>query len=119
MRRIMHGVINGKDLDAADELFSEKHRLHPETPEVGPGSEGMKEAFAGLHAQFPDVRVTIESIVAEDDMVAVRLTYSGTDAASGERTAWPEMIFTRFDAGKAVESWEIIDTGRSPDRPPW
>jgi hypothetical protein len=67
----------------------------------------MKRAFAGLHEQFPDVRVTIESMVAEGDMVAVRLTYSGTDAATGQRVSWPE----------AVESWEIIDTGRGPDRP--
>ena len=119
MRRIMEHVINEKKLDAADELFSEEHELHPETPGIGRGGEGMKRAFAGLHEQFPDVRVTIESMVADGDMVAVRLTYSGTDAATGERATWPEMVFTRFSAGKAVESWEIIDTGRSPDSPPW
>jgi predicted SnoaL-like aldol condensation-catalyzing enzyme len=119
MRRIIEQVINEKNLDAAYDLYSDEHELHPETPGVGPGGEGMKEAFAGLHEQFPDVRVVIESMVAEEDMVAVRLTYSGTDAATGERVMWPEMIFTRFSAGKAVESWEIIDTGRGPDSPPW
>jgi predicted SnoaL-like aldol condensation-catalyzing enzyme len=119
MRRIMEQVINAKDLDAADELFSPEHELHPETPGIGRGSEGMKEAFRGLHEQFPDARVTIESMIAEEDMVAVRLTYSGTDATTGERATWPEMIFTRFAEGKAMESWEIIDTGRGPDSPPW
>jgi predicted SnoaL-like aldol condensation-catalyzing enzyme len=119
MRRIIEQVINEKNLDAAYELFAEEHELHPETPGIGRGGEGMKRAFAGLHEQFPDVRVAIESMVAEDDMVAVRLTYSGTDAASGERATWPEMVFTRFAEGKAVESWEIIDAGRSPDSPPW
>jgi predicted ester cyclase len=103
----------------ADEVFSEDHQLHPEAPGVGRGGEGMKRAFAGLHEQFPDVRVTIESMVAEGDMVAVRLTYRGTDAATGKPATWPEVVFTRFSAGKAVESWEIIDSGRSPDRPPW
>jgi predicted ester cyclase len=115
----MEQVINEKNLDAAADVFSVDHQLHPEASGVGRGAEGMKQAFAGLHEQFPDVRVTIESMVAERDMVAVRLTYSGTDAASGERATWPEMIFTRFAAGKAVESWEIIDTGRGPDSPPW
>jgi predicted SnoaL-like aldol condensation-catalyzing enzyme len=119
MRRIMEDVINEQTLDVADELLSQEHRLHPEAPGIGRGGKGMKQAFAGLHEQFPDVRVTIESIVAEGDMVAVRLTYSGTDAATGERATWPEMVFTRFSAGKAVESWEITDTGRSPDSPPW
>ena len=118
MRRIMEHVINQKNLDAANELFADEHELHPETPGIGRGGEGMKRAFAGLHEQFPDVRVTIESMVAEEDMVAVRLTYSGTDAATGERATWPEMVFTRFSAGKAVESWEIIDTGRGHRRAP-
>ena len=117
MRRIMEHVISEKNLDAVSELFSDDHELHPETPGIGRGGEGMKRAFAGLHEQFPDVRVTIESMVAEEDMVAVRLTYSGTDAATGERAMWPEMIFTRFSSGRAVASWEIIDTGRAPDSP--
>ena len=119
MRRIMEEVINAKHLDAAFELFSEEHELHPETPDIGRGGEGMKRAFAGLHEQFPDVRVMIESMVANEDMVAVRLTFSGTDTTTGERATWPEMVFTRFSAGRAVESWEIIDTGRGPDSPPW
>jgi predicted SnoaL-like aldol condensation-catalyzing enzyme len=119
MRRIIEHVINEKNLDAADELFSEEHELHPETPGIGRGGDGMKRAFAGLHEQFQDIRATIESMVAEEDMVAVRLTYSGTDAATGKRAMWPEMVFTRFSEGKAVESWEIIDTGRGPDSPPW
>ena len=61
----MEEVINQKNLDAANELFADEHELHPETPGIGRGGEGMKRAFAGLHEQFPDVRVTIESMVAE------------------------------------------------------
>ena len=118
MRRIMDEVINGKHLDAADDLYADEHVLYP-AGEVGRGSAGMKEAFAGLFEQFPDVRVTIESMVAEGDTVAVRLTYTGTDASTGERATWPEVVFTRFAGGKAVESWEILDTGRAPDAPPW
>lgn len=118
MRRIMDEVINGKNLDAADDLYADEHVLYP-AGEVGPGSAGMKEAFAGLHEAFPDVHVTIESMVAEGDTVAVRLTYTGTDAATGERATWPEVVFTRFAGGKAVESWEILDTGRASDAPPW
>jgi predicted SnoaL-like aldol condensation-catalyzing enzyme len=107
MRRIIEEVINDKNLDAAYELFSERHELHPETPGIGRGPEGMKQAFAGLHQQFPDVQVTIDSMAAEADIVAVRLTFSGTDSATGEPVTWPEMVFTRFAGGKAAESWEI------------
>jgi predicted SnoaL-like aldol condensation-catalyzing enzyme len=119
MRRIIEQVINEKDLDAADELFSDAHELHPESPDVGRGPGGMQAAFAGLHAQYPDVRVTIESMIAEGDLVAIRLTYRGTDVATGALAVWPEVVFTRFSDGKAVESWEILDTGRALDSPPW
>ncbi len=59
-RRIIDEVINRKDLDLADELFSEEHKLHPESTGVTRGPEGMKRAFAGLHEEFPDIRVEIE-----------------------------------------------------------
>ncbi len=118
-RRIIEEVINRKDLDLADELFSEEHKLYPESSGVGCGPEGMKRAFAGLHEEFPDIHVEIEDILAEGDTVAVRLTFSGTHAPSGQKAAWPEMVFARFSAGKAVESWQVTDTGRSWDSPPW
>ena len=118
LRRIVDEVIGRKNLDLADDLYSEEHQLHPEASGVGRGPEGMKQAFAGLHEEFPDVRVDIESIVAEGDMVAVRLIFSGTHAPTGERATWPEMVFTRFSGGKAVESWEVTDTGRSWKSPP-
>jgi predicted SnoaL-like aldol condensation-catalyzing enzyme len=84
-RRIIDEVINRKDLDLADELFSEEHELHPDVPGITRGPEGMKHAFAGLHQDFPDIRVEIESMVAEGDMIATRLTFSGTHAPTGKR----------------------------------
>ena len=119
LRRIVDAVINGRDLDAADELFAADHVLHPASTGVGPGPEGMKQAFAGLHAEFPDVHVEIESIVAEGDLVAVRLTFRGTHAPTGESAVWPETVFTRVADGRAAESWELIDTGRGWDSAPW
>jgi predicted ester cyclase len=118
-RRIIEEVINRKDLDLADELFAEEHELHPEAAGVARGPEGMKRAFARLHEEFPDIRVESEDMVAEGDVVAARLTFGGTHAPSGELATWPEMIFARFSGGKAVESWEMTDTGRSWDSPPW
>jgi predicted ester cyclase len=65
------------------------------------------------------MRVEIEAKVAEGDVVAVRLTFSGTHAPTGQRATWPEMVFTRFCEGKAMESWEVTDTGRSWASPAW
>ena len=49
----------------------------------------MNNAFAGLFEEFPDIRVEVHAMVAEGDMVAVRLTFAGTHAAAGEPTRWP------------------------------
>jgi len=54
LRRIFDEVIGAKNLDLADELYSEEHELHPESPGVGRGPEGMKEALAGLHEEYPE-----------------------------------------------------------------
>jgi predicted ester cyclase len=47
----------------------------------------MRRAFAGLHKEFPDIRVEIEDMVAEGDVVAIRLTFGGTHGprANGRR----------------------------------
>lgn len=119
MRRIFDEVITGKRLELADELYAADHELHPASVGIGRGAAGMREAFAGLHEEYPDVRVELHSMVAEDDLVAVRVTFSGTHATTGARATWPEMVFTRFVSGKAAESWEITDSGRAPDAPPW
>jgi ketosteroid isomerase-like protein len=119
MRRIFDEVINAKKLDLVDELYAEDHALHPDVAGVARGAAGMKEAFAGLHQQFEDVRAEIESLVADGETVAVRVTFSGRDAGTGEQTFWPEMVFTRFADGRAAESWEITDTGRTWRSSPW
>lgn len=119
LQRIFDEVINGKNLALAEDLYSAEHELHPTVPGIGRGPDGMRSAFAGLHDEFPDIHVEVESMVAEADMVAVRLTFSGTHAPTGERATWPEMVFTRFSGGKAVESWEVTDTGRGWSSPPW
>lgn len=119
VRRIFEEIINAKRLDLAEELYAEDHVLYPTVAGVARGGAGMKEAFAGLHQEFEDARAEIESLVAEGDMVAVRVTFSGRHAGTGQQTFWPEMVFTRFADGRAVESWEVTDTGRTWTSPPW
>ena len=119
MRRIFEEIVNAKKLDIAEELYAEDHALHPNAAGVARGGAGMREAFAELHEQFEDARAEIESLVAEGEMVAVRVTFSGRHAATGEQLFWPEMVFARFADGRAVESWEITDTGRTWTSSPW
>jgi predicted ester cyclase len=63
---------------------------------------------------FPDLHFEIEEVVGEGDMVAGRLTVSGTHEGSlmgepptGRSVRNSHMHFVRFRDGKAVEHWGV------------
>ena len=51
---------------------------HAALPGQAPGLEGAKQKWAMYLAGIPDLRVTIEEMVAEGDKVRVRRSYEGT-----------------------------------------
>lgn len=69
-----------------------------------------------LRTAFPDLRFTIEELVAEGEVVAGRLTMSGTHEGplmgmppTGRSVRQNHMHFVRFREGKAVEHWGVRD----------
>ena len=67
-------------------------------------------------ASFPDQRVTIDALVAEGNLVAVRATYSGTNTgplqlptgevpATGRRVELPFLGVLRIEEGQIREMW--------------
>ena len=69
-----------------------------------------------LRTAFPDLHFTIEELVAEGDIVAGRLTMSGTRegplmgmSPTGRALRQDHMHFARFRDGKAVEHWGVRD----------
>ena len=112
VRRIVEVAINHKKLALVDELFSEEYRPHPSMTGQVRGPEHARRNFSRMHKAFPDFRVTIESMVAEGDMVAVRLTLSGTHLPTGKHARWPATVFARFVEGKVAEDWQVVDSGQ-------
>jgi steroid delta-isomerase-like uncharacterized protein len=83
-------------------------------PGIGP--EGVKAQARALRAAFPDLTVTIEDLVAEGDVVAVRATWRGTHRGSfrgvppiGRRIELCCMAFWRVAGGQIREAWSLID----------
>ena len=81
------------------------------------GPEGVKAHIKALRAAFPDLKVTIEDIVAEGDLVAVRGTWRGTHQgefrgvpAIGRKIEFGGMVFWRVGGGQIRERWGLIDT---------
>jgi predicted ester cyclase len=116
-RRIPEEVINGGNLDLADELFARDYIEHvPIPPGMPTGVEGFKAYFAMLRSAFPDLHYTVEAVLAEGDMTAGHLTARGTHSgsfmgipATGRQVAWTETHIGRYEDGKLVEHWGNSD----------
>ncbi len=65
------------------------------------------EAFvAGFLADYPDLRVSIEDLLAEGDRVAVRMTWRGTHRVSGEVLWQMGILILRLnELGQLAERW--------------
>jgi predicted ester cyclase len=77
----------------------------------------MRNVVAWLVDQFPDVTMTIESILSEDDTVAVRVRSAGTNLGklngmippTGKRFSGRQTHWYRVENDKLVEHWAIRD----------
>lgn len=78
-RRLYEDVWNKRKLELVSDIISPSHALHDNNSSgssVGP--EAYKTQMASFLAAFPDLRFTIEDIVAEKDKVVASWTISGT-----------------------------------------
>ena len=83
-----------------------------------PGRAAAAAAVQQLRADFPDLRITIEDVVAAGDEVAMRTTWSGTQADDFEAWGAPNTgrpmtreayVFARVACGKLAELWVLPD----------
>lgn len=116
-RRIADELFRRGDLAVADELVAPNYVEHvPLPPGWPPELAGLKQYVAMLRRAFPDVRYTVEDLVAEEDKVALHLTARGTHQAefmgippSGRQATWTEVHVARIAGGKLVEHWALLD----------
>jgi len=66
---------------------------------------------------FPDLRVTVEDVIVDGDLIAARRTATGTNdgpsqdrAPTGRAVAWPGINIFRVACGRIVEVWSEMDT---------
>jgi ketosteroid isomerase-like protein len=64
------------DLKAAGELLASDFALHVPLP-CSPGVQGMNDVITACRAAFEHLDVTVETMVAEGEMVAARFTARG------------------------------------------
>ena len=78
IRRLVDEVYNDNDLDVLDKLVAQDIINHSAVPEHQHGIEGFRHVNEWVRAAFSDVHYEIEDMIAEGDMVACRITVSGT-----------------------------------------
>jgi predicted ester cyclase len=61
----------------------------------------------GLHDLLPDIHVSIEDFLAEDDRVMVRNICTGTNL-KGETIQFKGFVLWRLKDGKIVERWATV-----------
>ena len=102
------------DADAFDEVVAPDFVHH--APGLPPDLEGFKQVLHMLRAAFPDMRFTVEDLIAEGDKVVDRATWQGTHqgemmgiSPTGNSVTVTEMHVSRIAEGKIVERWGQTD----------
>jgi predicted ester cyclase len=76
----------------------------------------LKNFVRNLRGSLPDIHVTIEDIVAEDDKVMVRILLKGTHLGpglgvlpTGRRIRIAGIVLVRISKGQITEGWNSWD----------
>jgi steroid delta-isomerase-like uncharacterized protein len=117
VRRFYEEVWDRGNTDFAFEVFAEGYARHDfRSTETLPGPAGQKKIADDFRAAFPDLRVTVDLIIGEDDFVVGRWTATGTHRGSwgglkpsGRRVTFSAANIFRFEDGKVAEVWNHRD----------
>jgi steroid delta-isomerase-like uncharacterized protein len=109
--------INAGDLDGFAALVADDFVEHDEIPGLPPTKDGMLDYFRMLLAAFPDMRIDVEDLIADDDKTVARATVSGTHQGefmgipgTGKSAKIPLIDIMRFDDnGLVCEHWGVAD----------
>jgi steroid delta-isomerase-like uncharacterized protein len=116
MERFYAEVVNEGNLDLIDELLTDDFVEHEDFPGMPPGREGVKWFFGTFKTAFPDGTMTPEAMIAEGDLVAVRISVRGTHQgefmgvpATGKQVEFQAVDLVSFADGKATAHWGVTD----------
>jgi len=113
VEKLFDDCFNRGDLAALEELVA------PEYTGVqgGKGPAGFNSVVVSLRTGFPDIHYTVDDLVAEDDRVAVRWHWTGTNNGpyrafppTGKSFTNPGVGIFRFKDGKIVAA--TLETDR-------
>jgi predicted ester cyclase len=124
LAEFQQALFSGSDVSG---YLSPSFAFHDASGEVmnAPGNDDTTTWANSRREDYPDQSFNVDMVVAEGDMVAAYLSWSGTQKddeedtgvpATGKRADWVSAVFFRFDCGKIADVWSISDDlGRLED----
>ena len=116
VRDYLEKAFNGRNPKILPELVADDFLDHHIPASFPRGPAGISQWLEVAFTPFPDSRIRIEDMVAENGCVSVRYTFIGTHtgdfmgmAATGRRFSINGMAMARLHDGKLVEWWEVND----------
>jgi steroid delta-isomerase-like uncharacterized protein len=114
--RMEEEIFNNRNLAAIDEFIAPEYVLRTAPPGAPANREGVRDFIAMYLEAFPDLHISIDELLAGDDKVVGRFTFTGTHAGglmglepTGRRIAVRQIAMYRIEGGKVVEEWEVSD----------
>ena len=118
-RRFVDEVLNPGEYDRMEEFVAPEFMNYIVGPHGEPavtfrGPEGYRQGHLGFRAAYPDFHIKIEDIIAEGDLIAIHMIWSGTHlgewrgiSPTGTKVAWGSTLFRRIANGMFVEGWGV------------
>ena len=110
-------VWNGGDTDALEGTYAEDCVIHFPGREPLRGREALSEYVTSLHTGFPDLRMTVDRRVSEDDVVVTQLRATGTHEGAhrgleptGTEIEISGVLIDRVEDEHIAETWAHLDT---------
>jgi len=112
IRNHFEQFVNRKNLSVVELNFAPGFVDHGADvpPGLAPGREGAIEYVGAALKKVPDLRVTIEDMIAEDDKVVVRNHWIGTDAATKQRLEFSGIVIWRIASRQILERWAYLES---------
>src|SRR5216684_2589850 len=104
--------VNRKNLRIGEVNFAPEFVDHGADvpPGLPPGRAGAIQYVGAALKKVPDLKVTIEDMIAEDDKVVVRNHWTGTDAASKQRLEFSGIVIWRIANRQILERWAYLES---------
>jgi steroid delta-isomerase-like uncharacterized protein len=112
-RRWIEEGFNGRQLAVVDEIFAEGFVINGQRV----GRQGVRQSMSGFLTAFPDLHVTIDDVLAEEEKVGLWYTAEGTHrgefqgvAPTERRVKWSGVDLLAIAGGKIIEARFLDDS---------